>query len=103
MAGSGRPNMIPGPSLEESRLATPLAVTHHRMAQPEQRSTYAKESFRRGAKHDRRTHEALATVAHELRNPLGAVMNSLAVLRRAQSDPDLVERTLATMERQALR
>lgn len=84
-------------------MATPLALTDQRLAQPEQRSTYREGSFRRGLKRDRRTHEVLATVAHELRNPLGAVMNSLAVLRLAHSDPILVERTLATVERQGLR
>jgi signal transduction histidine kinase len=84
-------------------LATPLALTDQQLAQPEQRSTYREGSFRRGIKRGRRTHEVLATVAHELRNPLGAVMNSLAVLRLAQSDPGLVERTLATVERQGLR
>jgi signal transduction histidine kinase len=84
-------------------LATPLALTDQQMAQLEPRSTYRKESFRRGTKRGRRSHEVLATVAHELRNPLGAVMNSLAILRLAHGDPGLVERTLATVERQGLR
>jgi signal transduction histidine kinase len=84
-------------------LATPLALTDHRPAQPEQRSTYRDESFRRGTKRDRRLHDVLATTAHELRNPLGAVMNSLAVLRLAHGDPGLVERTHAAMERQVFR
>jgi signal transduction histidine kinase len=89
--------------LRESRLATPLALIDERLAQPEQRSTYREESFRRGPRRDRRMHDVLATAAHELRNPLGAVMNSLAVLRLAHGDPGLVERTHATIERQVLR
>lgn len=84
-------------------MATPLAFTDQRLAQPEQRSTYREEPLRRGTKRNRRMQDALATVAHELRNPLGAVMNSLAVLRLADSDPGLVERTHATLERQVLR
>jgi signal transduction histidine kinase len=102
MAGSGKPQLITGSSLR-IQLATPLAFTDQQLAQPEQRSIYREESFRRGIKPHHRTQEVLATVAHELRNPLGAVMNSIAILRHAHGDPGLVERTLATMERQGLR
>ncbi len=42
-------------------------------------------------------------VGHELRNPLGAVMNSLYMLRRSLSDPAAAESHLAVAERQTAR
>ena len=42
-------------------------------------------------------------VGHELRNPLGAVMNSLYMLRRSLSDPAAAEPHLAVAERQTAR
>ena len=49
---------------------------------------------------DRRKDEFLATLSHELRNPLAPVRNALEVLRRSAHDPALSERALAIMERQ---
>lgn len=49
---------------------------------------------------DRHKNEFLATLAHELRNPLAPVHNSLQIMRRVGSDPEAVERALGTMERQ---
>ena len=49
---------------------------------------------------DRRKDEFLATLAHELRNPLAPVRNSLEVMKRARGDADLTEQARATMERQ---
>jgi PAS domain S-box-containing protein len=48
---------------------------------------------------DRRKDEFLATLAHELRNPLAPLRNSLSVLRLAGEGPGR-ERVYATMERQ---
>lgn len=48
----------------------------------------------------RRKDEFLATLAHELRNPLAPVRNALEVMRRASDDPALVERARDTMARQ---
>jgi signal transduction histidine kinase len=42
-------------------------------------------------------------VGHELRNPLGAVMNSLYMLRRSLNDPEAAEPHLAVAERQTAR
>jgi PAS domain S-box-containing protein len=49
---------------------------------------------------DRRKNEFLATLAHELRNPLAPLSHTLEVLRRAGEDPDVVRQSLDTMERQ---
>lgn len=49
---------------------------------------------------DRRKDEFLATLAHELRNPLAPISNGLQVLRKAASKPELMDRTQNLMERQ---
>jgi PAS domain S-box-containing protein len=49
---------------------------------------------------DRRKDEFLATLSHELRNPLAPICNALELMRRARHDPSLNERALAIMERQ---
>ena len=49
---------------------------------------------------DRRKDEFLATLAHELRNPLAPIRNGLQIMRRAGNDPIAVDNTLGMMERQ---
>jgi signal transduction histidine kinase len=49
---------------------------------------------------DRRKDEFLATLSHELRNPLAPIRTALEVMRLAADDPALVEKARATMERQ---
>ena len=49
---------------------------------------------------DRRKSEFLATLAHELRNPLAPIRNALELLRIGADRPGLKERMLGTMERQ---
>jgi len=49
---------------------------------------------------DRRKDEFLATLAHELRNPLAPIRNSLQILRMAGENGLPVESVLGTMERQ---
>ncbi len=49
---------------------------------------------------DRRKDEFLATLAHELRNPLAPIRNSLEVLKRADGDTGLIDASRETMERQ---
>jgi PAS domain S-box-containing protein len=49
---------------------------------------------------DRRKDEFLATLAHELRNPLAPVRNGLEIMRLATSNPAAIERARAMMERQ---
>jgi signal transduction histidine kinase len=49
---------------------------------------------------DRRKDEFLATLSHELRNPLAPIRTALEVMRIARDDRELVEKSRATMERQ---
>lgn len=49
---------------------------------------------------DRRKDEFLATLAHELRNPLAPLRNGLSLLRLDDGDEALVDETLTMMERQ---
>lgn len=49
---------------------------------------------------DRRKDEFLATLAHELRNPLAPMRHGLQVMRLAGADAEAVERARAMMERQ---
>jgi PAS domain S-box-containing protein len=52
------------------------------------------------AESDRRKTEFLATLAHELRNPLAPISNGLQLLRVADADPAAKERARSMMERQ---
>jgi PAS domain S-box-containing protein len=49
---------------------------------------------------DRRKDEFLATLAHELRNPLAPLRNSLELVKRLKDRPDLIARSIEMMERQ---
>jgi signal transduction histidine kinase len=49
---------------------------------------------------DRRKSEFLATLAHELRNPLAPIRNGLQIIRLANHDEDAVQEARAMMERQ---
>jgi len=49
---------------------------------------------------DRRKDEFLATLAHELRNPLAPIRNTLEVLKRTSGDDATIERAIPMMERQ---
>ena len=49
---------------------------------------------------DRRKDEFLATLAHELRNPLAPIGNALEILKQADDDPDLRRQAREAMERQ---
>jgi PAS domain S-box-containing protein len=51
---------------------------------------------------DRRKDEFLATLSHELRNPLAPIRSAIEVIRLARGDQELIERARATMERQLL-
>ncbi len=49
---------------------------------------------------DRRKNEFLATLAHELRNPLAPLRNSLDVVRLNRSDPAVIDQVREIMDRQ---
>jgi CheY-like chemotaxis protein/two-component sensor histidine kinase len=49
---------------------------------------------------DRRKNEFLATLAHELRNPLAPMSNMLEVVKRANGNNEVVKRAHETLERQ---
>ncbi|MDB5338562.1 MAG: domain S-box-containing protein, partial [Planctomycetaceae bacterium] len=49
---------------------------------------------------DRRKDKFLATLAHELRNPLAPIRNSLQILKMPRVDPEMVLQTRDIMERQ---
>jgi signal transduction histidine kinase/CheY-like chemotaxis protein len=49
---------------------------------------------------DRRKDEFLATLAHELRNPLAPLRNALEILRIAESNPAMTQKARDIMERQ---
>lgn len=49
---------------------------------------------------DRHKDEFLATLSHELRNPLAPLRNALELVRQGSSDPVLIERARKIMERQ---
>jgi PAS domain S-box-containing protein len=49
---------------------------------------------------DRRKNEFIATLAHELRNPLAPLSNMLEVLKRADDDSEMIRHARATMTRQ---
>jgi signal transduction histidine kinase/CheY-like chemotaxis protein len=51
---------------------------------------------------DRRKDEFLATLSHELRNPLAPIRAAVEIMRLAHGDPQLVEKARATIERQLL-
>jgi signal transduction histidine kinase len=51
---------------------------------------------------DHRKDEFLATLAHELRNPLAPIRTGLELMKFAMDDPPLLEETRATMERQTV-
>jgi len=51
---------------------------------------------------DRRKDEFLATLSHELRNPLAPIRTAIEVMRLARGDQDVIESARITMERQVL-
>ena len=84
---------------EEGRVkrwfGTNTDITAAKAAEEELRALTAKLS-----EADHRKDEFLATLAHELRNPLAPVKNSLELMKHAEGNRDLMEKARATMERQ---
>jgi PAS domain S-box-containing protein len=59
-----------------------------------------RESARQLTEADRRKDEFLATLAHELRNPLAPLRNGLQIMRLASDNPQAIELARDMMERQ---
>lgn len=76
--------------------------TERKLAETERKKT--EESLRKLAadlsEADRRKSEFLATLAHELRNPLAPIRNGLGILHVAENNPALMAKTREMMERQ---
>ena len=72
----------------------------HARRKLEEQSSALAQALERAAEGDHRKNEFMAILAHELRGPLGPVMNSLEIMKRADADPDLRERARVMMERQ---
>ena len=70
-------------ALERARLIDELSVRNRALAED-----------------DRRKDEFLAMLAHELRNPLAPIVNSVHVLRRPETTPDVAARATAAIDRQ---
>jgi len=72
----------------------------HRVAVMFQNITDRKRVEEELREQDRRKDEFLATLAHELRNPLAPMNNGLQLMRLAASNPATLEHARAMMERQ---
>ena len=85
-------------------LVTALAIVDQGSVRQalEARSAALEAALQRATERDHRKTEFLATVAHELRNSLNPVVNSLQVMKRAHLSADLLERSRVLMERQVL-
>jgi signal transduction histidine kinase/CheY-like chemotaxis protein len=86
-------------SADQERL---LAVSHAASIAIQNALAYlqiqqAEESLRDA---NRRKDEFLATLAHELRNPLAPICNALQILKLPHVDAEMIERTRGMMERQ---
>lgn len=82
---------------EVERRATALEASN-RSLEREMGEREAAENALRMA--DRRKDEFLATLAHELRNPLAPIINGLGILHTSKNDPLAVATAQAVMERQ---
>jgi PAS domain S-box-containing protein len=74
---------------------TGIDITQRRQLENELRSSAAELS-----EADRRKDEFLATLAHELRNPLAPLRNGLQLMRLSDGEPAAAERARTMMERQ---
>jgi PAS domain S-box-containing protein len=79
-----------------------IDMTERKAAEQAQRASESalRESEERLRLADRRKDEFLATLAHELRNPVTPLVNGLELMRRAVKDNTGLQRTVEMMDRQ---
>jgi PAS domain S-box-containing protein len=83
--------------LEREERAAELAVALGKRTEEARRAEKAEKLLREA---DRRKDEFLATLAHELRNPLAPLRNAVELLRRTEDNKPLMEQARSMMERQ---
>lgn len=82
---------------EVERRATALEASNASLEHEMNERQLAEKALRLA---DRRKDEFLATLAHELRNPLAPLVNGLQILRMQTDDPHAIVQAQAVMERQ---
>ena len=82
---------------EVGRRSEALEETNRSLSREMEERRGAEDALRAA---DRRKDEFLATLAHELRNPLAPLRNALAILKLAGNDPDKSQQAREMMERQ---
>ena len=90
----------PRPSSRDMQVADVCARHAADMIESVRNQEALRESERELRELDQRKDEFLATLAHELRNPLAPLRNGLEVLRLAGSNPQTAEKARGMMERQ---
>jgi PAS domain S-box-containing protein len=81
----------------DARKLIGVFVTDLTIQKQHEQLTAAQEALREA---DRRKNEFLATLAHELRNPLAPIRNAVTILRLAGGDQTVVQATSEMLERQ---
>jgi signal transduction histidine kinase len=98
---TGAVDYLPTPVLPEV-LRAKIRVFIELFQMRHQAAAQAEERAKREAAEeaDRRKDEFLATLAHELRNPLAPLHNALHLLQMSEPDPETIKRALEIMQRQ---
>jgi len=103
-AGNPGAPLVSSTVSEVARLSTAFAELRDRLAERTRESERLAAELRARAEaladSDRRKDEFLAMLAHELRNPLGAIANSAYILAHSGLESSPVDRSVAVIQRQ---